>query len=199
MQHERIEQQVRFILEVDKLKEVFRQTVCTQSRRAENDAEHSWHLCLAVIVLAEHANEPRLDVLRVLKMVILHDLVEIDAGDTFAYDTARMAGQHDREAIAADRIFGLLPADQAGEFRRLWDEFEERRTPEAKFAAAVDRFQPVLLNCSTEGAAWRRHRVTADRVVARNAHIAEGSAAVWEQAERLIRQAVQAKHLEPGP
>jgi putative hydrolase of HD superfamily len=178
---------------------VFRQTVCTQSRRAENDAEHSWHLCLAVIVLAEHANEPRLDVLRVLKMVILHDLVEIDAGDTFAYDTARMAGQHDREAIAADRIFGLLPADQASEFRKLWDEFEERRTPEARFAAAVDRFQPVLLNCSTEGAAWRRHRVTADRVVARNAHIAEGSAAVWEQAERLIRQAVQAKHLEPGP
>ena len=199
MEHERIEQQVRFILEVDNLKEVFRQTVCTQSRRAENDAEHSWHLCLAVIVLAEHANEPGLDVLRVLKMVILHDLVEIDAGDTFAYDTARMAGQHDREAVAADRIFGLLPADQAGEFRRLWDEFEERRTPEAKFAAAIDRFQPVLLNCSTEGAAWRRHKVTADRVVARNAHIAEGSAAVWGEAERLIQRAVQARHLEPGP
>ncbi len=199
MENERIEQQVRFILEMDRLKEVFRQTVCTQSRRAENDAEHSWHLCLAVIVLAEHANEPRLDVLRVLKMVILHDLVEIDAGDTFAYDTARMAGQHDREAIAADRIFGLLPADQAAQFRGLWDEFEERRTPEAKFAAAVDRFQPVLLNCSTEGAAWKRHQVTADRVVARNAHISEGSAALWEEAERLIRQAVQAKHLEPGP
>ena len=199
MENERIEQQVRFILEMDRLKEVFRQTVCTQSRRAENDAEHSWHLCLAVIVLAEHANEPRLDVLRVLKMVILHDLVEIDAGDTFAYDTARMAGQHDREAIAADRIFGLLPADQAPQFRGLWDEFEERRTPEAKFAAAVDRFQPVLLNCSTEGAAWKRHQVTADRVVARNAHISEGSAALWEEAERLIKHAVQAKHLEPGP
>ena len=199
MTHERIEQQVRFILEVDKLKEVFRQTVCTQSRRAENDAEHSWHLCLAVIVLAEHANEPRLDVLRVLKMVIIHDLVEIDAGDTFAYDTARMAGQHDREALAADRIFGLLPQDQAREFRGLWDEFEGRRTPEARFAAAVDRFQPVLLNCSTEGAAWRRHKVTADRVVARNCHIAEGSAALWEQAERLIRRAVDAGHLDPAP
>ncbi len=199
MAHERIEQQIRFILEVDKLKEIFRQTVCTQSRRAENDAEHSWHLCLAVIVLAEHANEPRLDVLKVLKMVIIHDLVEIDAGDTFAYDTARMAGQHDREAIAADRIFGLLPADQAGGFRKLWDEFEERRTPEAKFAAAIDRFQPVLLNCSTDGASWRRHHVTADRVVARNCHIAEGSAAVWEQAERLITAAVEAKHLGPAP
>ena len=126
MTHERLEQQVRFILEVDKLKEIFRQTVCTQSRRPENDAEHSWHLCLAAIVLAEHANGPRLDVLRVLKMLIIHDLVEIDAGDTFAYDTARMAGQHDREARAADRIFGILPADQAAEFRALWDEFEER-------------------------------------------------------------------------
>ena len=199
MAHERIEQQIRFILEVDRLKEVFRQTVCTQSRRAENDAEHSWHLCLAVIVLAEHANSPGLDVLRVLKMVIVHDLVEIDAGDTFAYDTARMAGQHEREAVAAQRIFGLLPADQAAEFRALWDEFEERRTPEARFAAAVDRLQPVLLNCSTEGAAWRRHRVTADRVLARNAHIAEGSAALWEEAKRLILRAVEERHLEPGP
>src|SRR5580658_9097881 len=137
MTHERLEDQVRFILEVDRLKEVFRQTLCTQSRRAENDAEHSWHLCLAVIVLAEHANEPGLDVLRVLKMLIIHDLVEIDAGDTFAYDTARIAGQHEREARAADRIFGLVPADQGGEFRALWDEFEEKRTPEARFSAAI--------------------------------------------------------------
>src|SRR5471032_2607798 len=135
MSSERIAQQIRFIIEVDKLKEIFRQTVCIQSRRPENDAEHSWHLCLAVIVLAEHANEPGLDVLRVLKMVILHDLVEIDAGDTFAYDTAAMAGQHDREAKAADRIFGLLPPDQARDFRALWDEFEEKKTPEARFAA----------------------------------------------------------------
>jgi putative hydrolase of HD superfamily len=199
MTHERLESQVRFILEVDKLKEVFRQTVCTQSRRPENDAEHSWHLCLAVIVLAEHANEPRLDVLRVLKMLIIHDLVEIDAGDTFAYDTARMAGQHEREALAADRIFGILPSDQCAEFRALWDEFEERRTPESRFAAAIDRFQPVLLNCSTQGAAWKRHGVTADRVRARNAHIAEGSAAVWEKAAALIQQAVDAGDLSSGP
>ena len=199
MEHERLEKQVRFIVEVDKLKEIFRQTLCIQSRRPENDAEHSWHLCLAVIVLAEHANEPGIDVLRILKMLLIHDLVEIDAGDTFAYDTARMAGQHEREAIAADRIFGLLPADQCAQFRALWDEFEEKRTPESKFANAIDRFQPVLLNCSTDGAAWRRHNVTADRVVARNCHIAEGSAAVWEQAERLINAAVEAKHLDPAP
>jgi len=199
---------VRFILEVDKLKEVFRQTECTQSGRRENDAEHSWHLCLAVIVLAECANEPRIDVLRVLKMVIIHDLVEIDAGDTFAYDTARMAGQHEREAVAADRIFGLLPRDQAAGFRALWDEFEERKTPEAKFAAAIDRFQPCLLNCSTKGAAWKRHGVTEDRVIARNAPIGEGSAALWGEMLAMIKGTADAGHLDragqpqgvsPGP
>src|SRR2546425_12782171 len=116
----RIAQQIEFIAECDKLKEIFRQTINTQSRRAENDAEHSWHLCLCVIVLAEHANHATLDVLRVLKMLIVHDLVEIDAGDTFGYDTPGQAGQHARECIAADRIFGLLPPDQAREFRALW-------------------------------------------------------------------------------
>jgi putative hydrolase of HD superfamily len=199
MAHERLEQQIRFILEVDKLKEVFRQTLCTQSRRAENDAEHSWHLCLAVIVLSEHANTPRLDVLRVLKMLILHDLVEIDAGDTFAYDTAGRVHQHEREAKAADRIFGLLPPDQTTEFRALWDEFEAALTPEAKFAAAIDRFQPCLLNCSTEGAAWKRHGVTQDRVIARNSYIAEGSAALWEAMRGKIEETARAGHLAPSP
>lgn len=199
MTSERLERQVAFILEVDRLKEVFRQTLCTQSRRPENDAEHSWHLCLATIVLAEHANEPGLDVLRVLKMVIVHDLVEIDAGDTFAYDTAAQAGQHDREAAAADRIFGLLPPDQAAEFRALWDEFEDRRTPEARFAAAVDRFQPCLLNTQTGGSAWRRHQVTEDRVVARNAPIAEGSQALWEHTRSLIGRAAERGELDPAP
>ncbi|HUL52456.1 MAG TPA: HD domain-containing protein [Opitutaceae bacterium] len=192
---ERLVQQIRFIVEVDRLKEIFRQTVLVHSRRPENDAEHSWHLCLIVLTLAEHANWPRLDVLRVLKMLILHDLVEIDAGDTFAYDTAAMAHQHEREAVAADRIFGLLPADQAREFRALWDEFEARQTREAKFAAAVDRFQPMLLNCHTEGAAWRKHGVTRDRVLARNSYIAEGSAALWAYAEHMIADTVAAGHL----
>jgi putative hydrolase of HD superfamily len=192
---ERLARQVRFIVEVDKLKEIFRQTLVINSRRAENDAEHSWHLCLIVLTLAEHANSPGLDVLRVLKMLIIHDLVEIDAGDTFAYDTAAMATQHEREAAAADRVFGLLPPDQTRAFRALWDEFEARQTPEAKFAAAVDRFQPMLLNCHTEGAAWRRHGVTRDRVIARNSHIAEGSAALWDYAAAMIEQTVTAGHL----
>ncbi|MDD2762582.1 MAG: HD domain-containing protein [Opitutaceae bacterium] len=192
----RLARQIRFIVEVDKLKEIFRQTVLINSRRAENDAEHSWHLCLLVITLAEHANRPQLDVLRVLKMVIIHDLVEIDAGDTFAYDTQAMAHQHEREAVAADRIFGLLPPDQQHDFRALWDEFEARQTPESKFAAAVDRFQPMLLNCRTEGAAWRRHGITRDRVLARNSYIAEGSAALWEFAEKMIAEAVAAGNLK---
>jgi putative hydrolase of HD superfamily len=195
----RLAQQIEFIVEVDKLKEIFRQTINTQSRRPENDAEHSWALCLCVIVLAEHANTAQLDVLRVLKMVIIHDLVEIDAGDTFAYDTARMANQHEREMIAADRIFGLLPPDQARDFRALWDEFEAKATPEAKFAAAVDRFQPMLLNCRTQGAAWNRHGVTQDRVLARNQHIKEGCIELWTYAQAMVQSAVDAGHLKPAP
>ena len=196
---ERLKSQVQFILEVDKLKEIFRQTINTQSKRAENDAEHSWHLCLTTIVLAEHANLPNLDVLRVLKMLIIHDLVEIDAGDTFAYDTARMEDQHAREVIAANGIFGLLPSDQAIEFRALWDEFEDKKTPEARFALAMDRFQPMLLNCATEGAAWKRHKVTEDRVLARNAPIADGCLPLWEYAVDMVKRTVASGHLPPAP
>ena len=196
MVNSRLVQQIGFIREVDRLKEIFRQTVLINSRRAESDAEHSWHICLMVLVLAEHANSPGLDVLRVLKMLLVHDIVEIDAGDTFAYDTARMADQHAREVKAAERLFGLLPSDQAAEFRALWDEFEARETPEARFAAAVDRFHPRLLTCAPEGSAWQRHGVTSDRVIARNRHIADGSAAVWAYAAEMIREAVAHGHLK---
>lgn len=196
---QRLSQQIAFIVECDKLKEIFRQTINTQSRRPENDAEHSWAFCLCIMVLAEHANVPNLDVLRVLKMGLIHDLVEIDAGDTFAYDTKNMVDQHARESIAADRIFGLLPSGQAAEFRALWDEFEARQTPEAKFAAAVDRFHPMLLNCSTEGTAWKKHGITVDRVLARNAHIAEGSTELWTYAQQMLRDAVTAGHVAPAP
>ena len=188
-----------FLREADKLKAILRQTRLTfDPARHENDAEHSWHLCMCVLVLAEHANFAGMDVLRVLQMVILHDLVEIDAGDTFAYDTAGMAGQHEREARAAERIFGLLPEDQARAFRALWDEFEARQTLEARFAAAVDRFQPMLLNASTEGHAWRKHGVTYPRVLARNAHVAEGSTALWDFAARMVAEAVELGNLDRG-
>ncbi len=196
---ERLRRQVEFIVEVDKLKEVLRQTVLINSRRAENSAEHSWHFALMVVTLAEHSNHRPLDVLRILKMVLIHDLVEIDAGDTFAYDTQKMADQHEREARAATRIFGLLPPDQAAEFRALWDEFEEQKTPEARFAHACDRFQPMLLNCRTEGHSWRVHGISQDRVLARNAHVAQGSTAIWEYAVRMIDEAVAKGHLAPKP
>jgi len=196
---ERLRRQVEFLVEVDKLKEVFRQTVLVNSRRAENSAEHSWHFALMVVTLAEHSNHRPLDVLRILKMVLIHDLVEIDAGDTFAYDTKLMADQHEREARAADRIFGLRPPDQAADFRALWDEFEAQATPEARFAAACDRFHPMLLNCRTAGHAWRKHGITADRVLARNAHVANGSAAIWAYAVEMIDRAVAQGHLPPAP
>lgn len=187
---QRLTQQIAFLVEVDKLKEIFRQTQLINSGRQENDAEHSWHLCLVVLVLAEHANDPDLDVLRVLKMLIIHDLVEIDAGDTFAYDTAAMADQHEREALAADRIFGMLPSDQGTEFRALWDEFEAQSTSTAQFAAACDRFQPMLLNLKTEGASWRKHGITHDRVIARNEPIAAGSTIMWERMSAMLDAAV---------
>lgn len=195
----RLTQQIAFIAECDRLKEIFRQTINIASRRPENDAEHSWAFCLCVMVLAEHANVPHLDVLRVLKMGLIHDLVEIDAGDTFAYDAAAMAGQHDREARAADRIFGLLPADQACEFRALWDEFEARATPEAKFAHACDRFQPMLLNARTEGGSWQKHAVTLAQAQTRAAPVAEGSFALAAAIDQILAAAVAAGHLAPAP
>ena len=194
----RLHRQIEFIVEVDRLKEVLRQNVLTVSRRRENDAEHSWHLCMCVLLLAEHANAPHLDVSRVLKMLLLHDLVEIDAGDTFAYDTAGASKQHEREGRAAERIFGLLPDDQAREFRALWDEFEARQTPEARFAAAVDRFQPMLLNARTEGHSWRKHEVNASQVMARGATIREASTSLWEYVVDMIREAVSRGHLADG-
>ena len=196
---DRLGQQISFMIEVDKLKEVFRQTKLINIGRQENDAEHSWHLCLSVILLAEHANSPDLDVLRVLKMVILHDLVEIDAGDTFAYDEAGMVDQHERECVAADRIFGILPVDQATQFREIWDEFETQETSEAQFALACDRFQPMLLNVMTNGASWKQHGITHDRVVARNQVIAKGSTAMWDRMSALLDAAVVAGIVAPAP
>ena len=195
---QRLRRQIEFLVECDKLKEIFRQTINIQSRRPENDAEHSWAFCLCVLVLAEHANEP-IDVMRVLKMAIIHDLVEIDAGDTFAYDAPAMVNQHEREAVAADRLFGLLPADQAKEFRALWDEFEARATPEAKFAHACDRFQPMLLNARTEGGSWRAHGITHDKAQGRSGPVADGSTVLWESIEQMLRDAVAAGHLAPTP
>ena len=191
---DRLAAQFAFLLECDRLKEVFRQSLNSQSRRRENDAEHSWAICLFAITLAEHSNVP-VDVLRIIKMLLVHDLVEIDAGDTFAYDTAAMRDQHEREARAADRIFGLLPADQALQFRALWDEFEARQTAEARFAHSVDRLQAMLLNCVSQGESWRRHGVTYGNVIARNTPIADGSSTLWTYIRAMVDAAVRDGHL----
>lgn len=193
----RIAQQLRFLLEIDQLKEIRRQNYTILGRRQETDAEHAWHVTIMAVLLSEHANTP-VDLLRVVKMLLIHDLVEIDAGDTFAYDTAGAATQHARETLAANRIFPLLPADQAAEYRALWDEFEARTTTEAKYAHAMDRVLPIFLNNATEGAAWRMNGVTADRVRARNGYAAEGCAALWAEAEKEVARAVASGHLAPA-
>jgi putative hydrolase of HD superfamily len=191
---ERLARQMAFLVECDRLKEIVRQTLNTHSGRNENDAEHSWALCLFVMTLAEHSNEP-IDVLHVMKMLLIHDVVEIDAGDTFAYDTTRLADQHQREAAAATRIFGLLPDDQAVEFRALWDEFEARSTADARFAHAIDRCQAMLLNCLSKGVTWRRHQVTVEQVRARNAPIADGAAALWTHMSGILDEVILGGHL----
>jgi putative hydrolases of HD superfamily len=191
---ERLARQMAFLIECDRLKDIVRQTLNAHSGRPENDAEHSWALCLFVMTLAEYSNTP-IDVLRVMKMLLIHDIVEIDAGDTFAYDTVRLVDQHDREAAAATRIFGLLPDDQAVEFRALWDEFEDRQTADARFAHAIDRCQAMLLNCLSEGVTWSRHNVTLDQIRARNSPIGDGASALWTHMSRLLDDAVQAGYI----
>ena len=191
----RLQEQLSFIMEAEGLKQIFRQTVLPADGRAENDAEHSWHLSLMAILLIEHANVDDLDLLRVLKMLLIHDIVEIDAGDTFAYDEAGNRDKEEREQAAAERLFNLLPDKQAVELRALWDEFEARETGEARYAAALDRFQPILLNCYTEGAAWRKHGVKRAQVIARNEHIKEGIPALWDHALEMIDEAVASGHL----
>lgn len=185
----RLAQQIDFIVAVDRLKQVFRQTRLIDDQRRENDAEHSWHLALMAVVLQEYATD-EIDISRVLAMHLIHDLVEIDAGDTFAYDDAGQADREERERAAAERIFGLLPADQRASMLALWEEFEARETADARYAAALDRLHPVLLNYHTDGGAWRRHGVRQARVVAVNRHMEEGAPELWEFARRLIDDAV---------
>lgn len=181
----RLGQQLAFLIEVDRLKTVLRASTLAAADRRENDAEHSWHLALMVPVLAEYADEP-IDVGHTIRLVVVHDLVEIYAGDTPLYDDKMRTDQAERELAAADKLFGLLPADQAREFRALWDEFEERRTPEARFAKAIDRLEPNLLNWMAGGGTWQTPGVTADVVRARTEHIGEASTSLGEAMAALI-------------
>lgn len=182
--------QISFIKEIDKLKYIQRKTKLFNSDRHENDAEHSWHLAVTSIVLAEHSDKP-IDILKVLKMVLIHDIVEIDAGDTFIYDTTKNHTNTDEERIAAQRIFGLLPTEQAEEFIAIWEEFEEGITHEAKFAKSIDRLEPLLQNTSNNGGTWAEFDVPYKKVYDKKVAIKNGSKTIWNYAENLLNESVE--------
>ena len=190
MQPDNLSKQISFIKEIDKIKYIQRKTKLFNSDRPENDAEHSWHLAMMTIVLAEHADTP-VDVLKVLKMVLIHDIVEIDAGDTFIYDTTKSHTNTDNELMAAKRIFGLLPAEQADEFIAIWEEFEAGDTNEAKFARSMDRLEPLLQNTSNDGGTWKEFDVDYQQVYEKKKVIKDGSTSLWKYAENLINESVE--------
>lgn len=176
---ERLEQQMQFALEIDKEKRIHRQTYCSDCETFENDAEHAWHAALMAVLLSEYANES-FDVLKTVTMLLIHDIVEIDAGDTYAYDDAGIATQAEREQKAAKRIFGILPEDQANKMMNLWLEFEAGETPEARFAKVMDKIQPIMLNAATDGRAWKEHEVKLSKILNRNAKTPDGSQVLWD-------------------
>ncbi len=188
---ERFKRQIQFVLEMDKLKQISRRTTLLDRSRQENSAEHSWHIALIVLVLFEYANEDHLDLLQVIKLLLSHDLVEIDAGDTYCYDQSGLQDQKAREIKAADRIFNILPEDQAKSFRALWDEYEDRKTPESRFANALDRFQPLLHNYFTEGHTWRQHGIQKKQVLSRMQPVDEGAHFLWDYVVTLVDDAVE--------
>ena len=187
---DRLRRQIAFVLEADKLKGVLRQSYLNNGERHENSGEHSWHTALLAMILAEYSNRS-IDVCKVIRMMLIHDLVEIDAGDTFIYDTAGNASKAVRERAAAERVFGLLPDDQRDAVRQLWEEFELRQTSEAKFAQAMDRLMPILHNYFTEGRSWREHNVTQEQALAKNRKIADGAGELWDLAQALIVASLQ--------
>lgn len=182
MNTERLNQQIAFCQEIDKEKFIGRQTYLSDGVRKENDSEHAWHMAVMTLILSEYSNEP-IDILKTLSMILIHDVVEIDAGDTYAYDEKAKETQAERELKAADRIFGLLPEKQAEKFKNLWLEFEERKTPEAKFARAMDNIQPMMLNALTDGLAWEEHKVHLSQILKRNESTPEGSEVLWNYAK----------------
>ena len=186
---DRLASQLNFIVEVDKLKEIQRRSYLVSGSRKENSAEHSWHLTVLALVLGEYANES-IDVFKVLRMLVIHDMVEIDAGDFFMYDLTVTQSKADLEQKAADRIFSLLPPDQSQVFHALWQEFEARETPEAKFAAALDRLMPLIHNLKTDGRTWKDHGVTADQVYPLNAGLEKGSRTLWNWVKEELDKAV---------
>lgn len=191
----RLKKQMDFLLEVDKLKFITRQTYLSDGKRKENDGEHSWHLALMAVLLSEYSNE-KVDLVKVITMVLIHDIVEIDAGDTYAYDAVGNQSKREREVKAADRIFNILPEDQAKKFRQLWEEFEAYETPEAKFAHVCDNVQPLMLNDATDGLAWREHDVKKSQVLQRNSRTGEGSQVMMEYINKILDKNVESGNLK---
>ncbi|MCI5877992.1 MAG: HD domain-containing protein [Lachnospiraceae bacterium] len=195
MDKERLRQQFAFFKEIDKEKEIFRQTYLADASRKENDAEHAWHMAIMTVLLSEYANE-EIDVLKTVTMLLIHDIVEIDAGDTYAYDPEGKKTQEERERKAADRIFHLLPDDQADKMYALWEEFEAQQTPEAKFARTMDNIQPMMLNDASNGLSWDEHQVKLSQILKRNERTAKGSEQIWEYAkEEFLQKNIQAGHI----
>lgn len=190
MNMERLSRQMKFIMEIDKLKQVYRQTYISDASRKENDTEHSWHLAMMAMLLGEYANE-KIDILKTMSMVLIHDIIEIDAGDTYAYDEAGNATKRQRELKAADRLFCILPEDQAEYLRGLWDEFEACRTPEAKFAVTLDKIQPLMLNDASGGIAWKDHAVCLEQILKRNERTPEGSEVLWDFCKPILQKNVK--------
>lgn len=195
MAEKRLEDQMKFLLEIDKEKNILRQTHLSGRGRRENDAEHAWHMAIMIYLLREYANE-KIDLAKTMMMALIHDIVEIDAGDTYAYDTAALATQQEREAQAAQRIFGLLPEDQREEMLALFREFEDYETPEARFAHVLDNLQPLMLNDSNNGGDWREHQVKKSQVYKRNARTSTGSETLWAYMEGLIQRNVEKGNIQ---
>ncbi len=194
---DRLSKQLELIMELDRLKSVLRRTrVESADRRLENTAEHSWQVALMAIILQEHSNQP-VDITKVVKMLLLHDIVEIDAGDTFVYDTVASENQAEKEQQAADRLFGMLPSDQAIELKGVWLEFEEAQSDEALFAKALDRVIPILMNHQNQGQSWVEHGIARQQVIDINGRIDKGSNALWEKALEMINDSVDKGWLKP--
>lgn len=191
----RLEQQIAFIVEIDKVKQIFRQNYLADGTRKENDAEHSWHIALMAVLLQEYADDT-VDISKVMTMVLIHDLVEIDAGDTYAYDDEGAKTKREREVQAAERIFGLLPKDQGLYFRSLWDEFEEYETADARYAHLLDNFQPFLLNDASKGISWVEHQVKKEQIYKRNEKTGTTSPTIWEHMKKVIEENIEKGNIQ---
>lgn len=196
MDNKRLEKQIKFIVEIDKAKNIFRQNVVIGTTRNENDAEHSWHLAVMAMLLSEYQNEKNIDLLKVIKLVLIHDLVEIYAGDTFCYDEKANEDKEEREQKSARKLFSLLPQDQESEFTELWNEFEQCETAEARFSACLDRLQPLILNYNTQGHTWQKPGVNSSKVLKRNEPLKENTPELWKYVKEAIEDSIEKGYLK---